>query len=176
MHGAMMASKRKRPRAVQEADPTPERLLKASGAVEYGDDGRGKRVLTVRDAPLERAFERGAITKGQYDAGAKYRLHWTKSGVDSLRAIDLNRVFGGDGALYGLPNTDAEHHRKQYRAATQAVGLFGAAMLEHAVCCELSLAAFGFEAGFRSESKAIEAAERVLAKHLETLRVLWGLT
>jgi hypothetical protein len=64
----MRNSIRRRKDVERRALPTPERLRRAGADVERGHSGQ----ITMRDAPLERAFARNAITAEQYSAGQKY--------------------------------------------------------------------------------------------------------
>jgi len=174
--GAMAKKKQTHP-AVMQADPTPERLLKAGADIELGDDKHGRRVMTVRDAPIERALVRNDITPTQYRAAQKYRHHWYHAGLaGSLQSLDVNRVFGSEGC-YGMAKTEAQaHHRRQFRNANDEVGTVGIAVLDHVVCRELPLADFGFAVGWKSESKAINASRETLKATLTKLVRHWGLS
>jgi hypothetical protein len=66
----------------RRALPTPERMRRAGADVERGHSGQ----ITMRDAPLERAFARNAITAEQYSAGQKYRHHWYHAGLAGRRS------------------------------------------------------------------------------------------
>src|SRR5262245_34564876 len=131
---------RKKPhRAAVEADPTPERMSKAGDDFELGDDGRGRKTLTVRDAPLERALARKAITHEQYQAGIKYRHHWYHAGLSGIGSIDLNRVFSAESA-YGMARTEAQYfHRQRYREAVDRLDRVAHSVLDQAICQEVSL-------------------------------------
>jgi hypothetical protein len=84
----------------RRALPTPERLRRAGADIARGHSGQ----ITMRDAPLERAFARNAITAEQYSAGQKYRHHWYHAGLAGyLESVDLNRVLAIDlGAYAGM--------------------------------------------------------------------------
>lgn len=176
MHGGLstLASKRKKPRpAAQEADPTPERMLKARGAVEYGDDGRGRRVLTVRDAPLERARARGAISEPQYQAGMKYYSHWYRAGLGGkCSSFELDRVFGG---FNGLRHSEAQaFHANQLAAARDWLGEH-VSIIDRVIVEEMPLEAIGRAYGWKNESQAIAAATERLKLALDRLCGLWGM-
>src|SRR5438093_7680839 len=131
------ASKRRTPvRIERRALPTPERLRRAGKDVARGETGQ----ITMRDAPLERAFARGALSAEQYSAGQKYRHHWYHAGLSGgLVSVDLNRVWAVDlGAYAGMAKTERQvFHRQRYREGVSAVGTSGAALLEWAVCREV---------------------------------------
>lgn len=173
MLGATMASKRKRPVDLeQRAQPTPERLRQADGAVEIGDDRQGNKTLTMRDSPLERALSRGVLSRGQYDAGVKYRLHWYRAGMaGNLKTIDLNGVFGGHGS-----ETEAKmFHGQQYHYAVKTVGPTGSYVLDHVVCRETPLEKVGYSLGWGSKPQAIAVATEHLRMALDGLCRLWGI-
>lgn len=174
MEGVSLASKRKRPPAAQQANPTPERLARARGDYGYGDD-REKPTLTMRDYPLERL--RHDLTRGQFAAAEKYRHHWFQAGLsDPLQSLDLNRIFGGDISC-GMAKSEGQYfHRQKYREANEAIGMIGAAIIDHVVCRERPLVEFGVAVGWKSKSKAIDAARDTLVGALEKLRLLWGLS
>src|SRR5215470_17242188 len=81
---------------------TPERLRHAQGFVERGNPGRGRGgIVTMRDAPIERALARKTISQSQYTAAVKYRHHWYRAGLASpLSSVELNRIFATDMANY----------------------------------------------------------------------------
>lgn len=162
--------------AALEAVPTPERLLKAAGAVVYGDDKRGRRITTIRDAPLERALDRGAVSRKQYEAGCKYRLHWNRAGLQPRYAtIDPNRVLGAHGAGL-LENEAAAFHHARYREAVQAVGEKDGWVLDWIVCLERPLEDAGTRLlGWDTRGSAIVAAMERLRAALDVLCRLWGL-
>lgn len=171
--GARMASKRKRPVDLeQRAQPTPERVRQADGAIEIGDDRRGSKTLTMRDAPLERALSRGVISRSQYDAGVKFRLHWYRGGMaGNLKTIDLNGVFGGQGS-----ETEAKlFHRQQFFHARNSIGNWGAYVLDHVVCLETPLEKVGYSLGWGSKPQAIAVATEHLKIALDGLCRLWGI-
>jgi hypothetical protein len=131
----------------RRALPTPERLRRAGAEVERGHSGQ----MTMRDAPLERAFARNAITAEQYSAGQKYRHHWYHAGLAGyLESVDLNRVFAIDlGAYTGMAKTENQvFHRQRYREAVQAAGKIGSHVLEWAVCREIPLEQVGVALGW----------------------------
>src|SRR5262249_27616926 len=112
------ASRRRTPvRIERRALPTPERLRRAGKDVARGETGQ----ITMRDAPLERAFARGALTAEQYSAGQKYRHHWYHAGLSgALVSVDLWAVDLG--AYAGMAKTERQvFHRQRYREAVQAL-------------------------------------------------------
>ena len=168
-------SKRRRSATIQ-ADPTPQRLAQADGAYELGDD-RERKILTMRDSPLERAHLRKAVSQAQYDAGVKYRLHWHHAGLaGNMGSADMNRVFGGE-TWCGMPKSEFEaHHRQQYRRAVQTLGKSTAKLLDDLVCHETSIETVGYSLGWGSKPQAIAAAMERLRMGLDQLCTLWGMT
>ena len=161
---ATVQATRKGPRVEQRALPTPERMRRAGTDVERGDSGQ----ITMREAPLERAFARNVVTEEQYSAGQKYRHHWYHAGLaDQLRSIDLDREclqptsahFCGDGedGKPGFPSATIPGSR-------QAAGKIGSHVLDWAVCREVALEQVGYALGWSSRPQAYAAAaERMKA-------------
>ena len=169
-----MAKRRHRePVDVQErARPTPERLRHASGDWDRGDTGQ----ITLRDAPLERAWGRGVITAEQYAAGMKFRHHWWHAGLgEAIGSVDLNRILASDVTSFsGMAKTEAQvFHRQQYRAAVKATGTIGAKVLDAIICQEAPLEQVGYALGWGSMPQAISAAAERLKMALDRLNDLW---
>lgn len=162
-----MASKRRRriDTPVSAADPTPERLAK--GAVEYGDDGRGRRITRAL-APLDLLLRRDRIKREQYEAGVKYRHHWYAGGqAGNLGSASLDRVLGGgcgDGEI-------AQHHRTELYRARQALRAIEVATLDAAVCLEWTFKEIGLWLG--ADDHPIAIAKWKIAEALEALRTHW---
>jgi hypothetical protein len=169
------ASKRRTPvRIERRALPTPERLRRAGKDVARGETGQ----ITMRDAPLERAFARGALTAEQYSAGQKYRHHWYHAGLSGgLVSVDLNRVWAVDlGAYAGMAKTERQvFHRQRYREAVQALGKISSHVLEWAVCREFALEQIGQALGWTSRPQAYAAALERMKAALDELCRLWGI-
>jgi hypothetical protein len=158
----------------RRALPTPERMRRAGPDVERGHSGQ----ITMRDAPLERAFARNAITAEQYSAGQKYRHHWYHAGLAGhLESVDLNRVLAIDlGAYAGMAKTENQvFHRQRYREAVQAAGKIGSHVLEWAVCREVALEQVGQALGWSSRPQAYAAALERMKAALDELCQLWGI-
>lgn len=180
---AMMARFKPR-RPPEDGRPTPERLARAAGDYTLGDpSGRGDRsmggLLTFRDAPLERALGRHAISPKQYNAGTKFRLHWHRSGLsDALSSVDPNRIFAADSSNFShMAKTDNEHfHRRQARAAWDELGKTNFDFLEAVICRDRSLVVAGAGLGWEHRTSAIAAATERLRGGLDILAKLWGLS
>jgi uncharacterized protein DUF6456 len=165
---------RHEPQRKQRARPTPERLRRAGGDFEHGDNGQ----ITMRDSPLERALARNVISAEQYAAGQKYRHHWYHAGIaDPLGSINANRIFATDFAAFsGMPKTEAQmFHRQRYREAVQAVGKIGSHVLDWAVCRETPLEQVGYTLGWTSRPQAYAAAAERAKTALDELCRLWGI-
>jgi len=165
-----------RPRA--DGAPTPERLARAEGHVEIGDDGQGRRIYTLRDSPLERMASRGVLTPKDYSALMKFKQHWTHAGLQpSIGSIDLARVFASDPASSsGMPRTERQvFHRQRYREAVQLIGLRSALVVERVVCAEQTAEAAGFALNWHTPAQARAAATELLRDAAERLARLWGI-
>jgi hypothetical protein len=158
--------------------PTRERLAKADGHVEVGDDGQGARIYTLRDAPLERLNSRGGIEPREYSALMKFKAHWVQAGLQpSLGGIDLARVFAADpGSFSGMAKTERQvFHRQRYREAVQHIGLRAALVVERVVCAEQTLEMAGLALNWRTPAQARAAATELLRDAGARLAVLWGI-
>ena len=165
-------------RRTEDGAPTPERLDKAEGAVEIGDDGQGARIYTLRDAPLERMNARGALEPKEYSALMKFKAHWVQAGLQpSFGGIDLARVFAADpGGYAGMAKTERQvFHRQRYREAVQHIGLRAALVVERVVCAEQTLEMAGFALNWRNPVQARAAATELLRDAGERLARLWGM-
>jgi hypothetical protein len=158
--------------------PTQERLAKAEGHVEIGDDAQGTRVYTLRDAPLERLNARGGIEAREYAALMKFKQHWHHAGLQpSFGNIDLNRVFSSDpGSHSGMAATERQvFHRQRYREAVQHIGLRASLVVERVVCAEQTLEMAGFALNWRTPAQARAAATELLRDAGDRLARLWGI-
>jgi hypothetical protein len=173
---AAMRKPKSRPPPVDRAKPTAERLARAGPDI-FTDDVQRQ---WLRDSPLERAFSRGVITPGQYNAALKYRHHWHHAGLsDPLSSVDLNRIFASDvSGFSGMSKTDNQYfHRQRYREAYRALSevLADPGIVDRIVCREERLDDVGRRLGWRSKPQAIAAATQALRVALDRLRKLWGL-
>lgn len=173
-------SRRAQPRApAADGAPTAERLARAEGHVEVGDDGQGHRIYTLRDSPLERMASRGTVAPKEYSALMKFKQHWTHAGLQpSIGSIDLSRVFASDPAGgSGMAKTERQvFHRQRYREAVQLIGLRAALVVERVVCAEQSVETAGFALNWRTPAQARAAATELLRDAGERLARLWGIT
>jgi hypothetical protein len=161
-----------------EGAPTDERLAKAEGHVDVGDDGQGTRIYTLRDSPLERLSARGGIDPKEYSALLKFKQHWYHGGLQpSLGGVDLARVFASDpGAFSGMAKTERQvFHRQRYREAVQHIGLRASLVVERVVCTEQTLEMAGFALNWRTPAQARAAATELLRDAGYRLAQLWGI-
>ncbi len=164
------------PRAEQGA-PTAERLKKAEGHVEIGDDAQGTRIYTLRDSPLERLSARGGIDPREYSALMKFKQHWYHAGLQpSLGGVDLARVFASDpGTFSGMAKTERQvFHRQRYREAVQHIGIRASLVVERVVCAEQTLEVAGLALNWRTPAQARAAATELLRDAGYRLAQLWG--
>jgi hypothetical protein len=163
---------------VESGSPTPERLNKAQGHVEIGDDGQGTRIYTLRDSPLDRLGARGGIDPKEYSALMKFKQHWVHAGLQpSIGSIDLARVFSSDpGAYSGMAKSERQvFHRQRYREAVQHIGLRASLVVERVVCAEQSLEMAGLALNWRTPAQARAAATELLRDAGYRLAKLWGI-
>jgi len=150
----------------RRALPTPERVRRAGKDVARGNSGQ----ITMRHAPLERAFARGALTAEQYSAGQKYRHHWYHAGLSG------GLISVGLGAYAGMAKTERQvFHRQRYREAVQVLGKISSHVLEWAVCREFGLEQIGQALGWTSRPQAYAAALERMKAALDELCRLWGI-
>lgn len=158
-----------------QSAPTDERLAHAGGALETSDDKRGDiRIVTMRDAPLERLHFRGKIDIDQYNAGVTFRHHWHRGGLDGLPSTDLLRVCAGSVNFDHLSKTEAqEHHRRQFYIAVRYLGHVTGWVLVRVVCDETPLHLVGATLGWGTVNQQRTAATERVKTGLERLRELW---
>ena len=143
-----------------EYGPTPERLAKAQGYVDIGDDQRGGKIYTFRDCTMDRLYSR--LTKAakgrheedglrrEYVALMKYKHHWHAAGLlAAIGSVDLNRIFASDpGSMSGMAKSEQQaHHRGEYRKARDKVGHRPGIVLDNVVCADLTLEMAGYAIG-----------------------------
>lgn len=157
---------------------TPERLHKAQGFVEIGGERGAVRITTMRDSPIERALARGAVSEKQYAAAIKFRHHWFHGGLaGAISSMDLNRIFASDLTSFSqMARSEGQaHHRGQFRAAVETVGLTAAGVLVTVVCNEIALEHAGYKLGWGHKPQAIVAATERMRGALDDLVKMWGI-
>lgn len=158
--------------------PTRERLLRASGLFEEGDDQTGGKIYTMRESPLDKMRARCAIDQKEYAALLKFKTHWHYAGLEpSCGSVDLNRIFAADPSNFSsMAKTERQHfHRQKYREAVRAMGMITSKIVESVVCFELPLQEAGVELGFSSRYRARVAAADRLRDAGYRLSELWGI-
>lgn len=158
--------------------PTPERLQKAQGFYQVGDDQQGTRIHRMRDDTLERLVARNQLTGTEYAALQKYHHHWHRAGLEmGLGSVDLNRVFSSDpGSMSGMAKTEGQaHHRKQWREAREHIGHRPGIVVDNVVCAGTNLEVAGFAIGWNSKPQAIAVATEMLKDAGYRLAKLWGI-
>lgn len=172
----------------REIGPTPERLAKAQGFVEIGDDQKGGRIYTFRDCTMDRLYSR--LTKAakgraeedqlrrEWHGLMKYKHHWHCGGLQSsLGSVDLNRIFANDpGSMSGMAKTEHQaNHRQQYRAAQKIFGHKQGIVVDNVVCYDLTLEMAGYAIGYASAYRARIAAVGIVREAGRDLAKLWGI-
>lgn len=159
--------------------PTPERIAKAGEEnITKVFDNDGNKIISMRDAPLDRMLSRKAIDPIEYTALLRFKHHWHHGGLTpSMGSVDLGRVFSSDpGGFSGMAKSERQaHHRQQYREACEVLGNRGRATVENVVCSEQNLDIAGFALGWGSKPQAIAAASEMLRDAGYRLAKLWGL-
>lgn len=158
--------------------PTRERMAKAGQDFHTVFDNEGARVITMRDAPIERMLSRKAIDPIPYTALMKFKHHWYHSGQQpSVGSVDPNRVFSANpGGFSGMAKSEAQaDHRQQYRIAVRHIGMLASNIVEKVVCYEMPLASTQDSLNCRNAPQAISGASAVLKVAGEQLARLWGI-
>lgn len=158
--------------------PTEERLQKAQGHFQVGDDKQGTKVYRMRDDTLARMLDRDAIDGTEYAALQKYKHHWTAGGLmGSVGSVDLNRVFSSDPAsMSGMAKSEGQaHHRGQFRRAREQLGNRQVILVERVVLEEWTLESAGGTLGWRDRKQAVAAATEMLRDAGYRLAKLWGM-
>jgi len=158
--------------------PTPERLGKAGGSFDIGDDQQGTRIYFFKDTPLQRFYGRLKSRAGtrqtdeltrEYTALLKHRHHWYHGGLEAtVGSVDLNRVFSSDPSnMSGMAKSERQYfHRQMYRAAIEWIGHEAGVVVDNFVCYEWPMDV-ACSSAFRGRAIVRKAAAR-LAKE-------WGI-
>jgi hypothetical protein len=161
-------------RLVDERGPTNARLRKSDGFDVGKADGR----YTMRDAPVEIMAAKKIITEKQYQALAKYRIHWFNGGLsESFGGMDPNHIFASDISNFaGMAKTERQvFHRQRWRAANLEMGLKGTWIVGKIVCEETSAADAGKLMGWKNQRQAYAVAVQQLRDAADRLCSLWGM-
>jgi hypothetical protein len=151
---------------LDEAGPTPQRLLKSNGDFDLTGRSRSSRRYTMQDDALGRAWKRQIISGEEWSALRRYALHWLAGGLQGpLGSVDLNRIFAFDpGAMTGLARSEAQlDHKRTYYDAKEAIGFHPSYVADQVACFDRSLQETGLTMGFRSPFRARERAGQYLA-------------
>lgn len=138
---------------MDDAGPTPERLLHSHGYFTEAGRSRSTKRITMLDDALGRAWKRQNISLSEYSALKKYALHWLAGGLQGhLGSVDLNRILAFDpGSMSGLAKTERQaDHRRLYHAAREAIGRRPAFVADQIACFDQTLSYVGRVLGYRS--------------------------
>lgn len=186
----MSATRRIRTRPPNETrhGPTPERLAKAQGFVDVGDDQRGGKIYTFRDTTMDRLYSRLVKqARGRHEEDQlrrewhglmKYKHHWHAGGLlPSLGSVDLNRIFASDpGSMSGMAKSEQQaHHRGEYRRAGEILGHRPAIVVQNVVCYDHTVEMAGYAIGYNSPFRARTAAVAIIREAGKGLANLWGI-
>lgn len=162
----------------KDGEPSPERVQKAAGGFNIGDDKQGGKTWTMMDSPLERLYAQDRISKTEYEGLVKYRVHWFRAGLQpSLGSVDLNRVFASDPSNFsGMAKSEAQvFHRQKWREACDLLGHRATIVIDNVVCAEQSALSAGICIGWKNRPQAEAAAITVLRDAGYRLARFWGL-
>ena len=167
-------------RLIDERGPTRLRLCRTE--FDIGDTG----VITVKQAPIERAVKRGTFTEQQGRAAEKFYMHWYRASMaGSMGSADPLKIFGSNNDFARLCSTEAaEQHWRILNRALRSVreridgagarGDYAIRLLEYIVCREIPFEEAGQKIGF--QGKAAEIMARTwLRSALNILIDEWGL-
>lgn len=158
--------------------PTPERLAKAGEDIAQVFDNDGRKIISMRDAPLDRMLSRHAIDPVEYTALQRFKHHWHHAGLTpGVGSVDPNRVFSSDPTNFsGMAKSERQaHHRQQWREACEILGHRSRIIVDNVVCAENSLEVAGYAIGWQSKPQAIAAASEILRDAGYRLAKLWGI-
>lgn len=161
--------------------PTPERLGRLqAGDLEIGEDKRGGKIYTIRDAPLARMFRDKRLDGIQFTALSRFHSHWWNAGLSgSVRGVDLNRIYAPDPfTSAGMCSTERQYHnRREWRSAYKLLTSTEGILVTNLICSETySLEQCGYALGYRSPYRAREAATKVVRSVADRFAKLWGIS
>lgn len=143
--------------------PTPERLARAAGDVDFvivEDKERNETVSTIRmldGSVLDMLVSRGAVTGDQYHAGARFYEDWYLSGLAASGVIDPTRVIvDGSGRTHTTERQLAAMTR--YKDAVKALGMSHGIVMQCVVLAEEKLEEFGRRRYGYSQAKLAKTA------------------
>jgi hypothetical protein len=171
-----MAGKRKTRRVAQEredlARPSEWRLQHGgfSGPVRGADPETGGPVARRRAVDtLGAMLANGTITPAMHDAGAIFRGHFRSAALDTLRAMPLIRVPGGNGG----PQTERQvGARQKIAAALDALGGHNSAAGScawHVLGCGASIREWALRQGWGGRPVGHPQAQGILVAALGVL-------
>lgn len=158
--------------------PTWQRMERVGDDFDVGDDQQGTKVITLRDAPIDRMLARKAIDPREYSGLLRFRHHWYHAGlIPGVGSVDPNRVFASDPSNFsGMARSEAQaHHRGEYRSACAILNHRTRITVDNVVCSEQSLEIAGYAIGWPSKPQAIAAATEILRDAGYRLSKLWGI-
>jgi hypothetical protein len=150
--------------------PTRERLEK--GAFEIGG-ARQHRIVRMLDAPLEQARAREQITETQFQALARYRVHWFMGNhAGSLRSVGLDRVHSY-GRYHGETGEQEIWHREMYLTARGVLLATEREVTAKVVLEEHGITETGAELGYRSLYRGRQAVIECLVSSSQKITSAW---
>lgn len=108
--------------------PTPERLARAGGKIERGNDRTNGGTVFVDHWPIRQYYTRGPaatrLAEREYNAAMRFYAHWYYAGLNPIGAIDYRMEhLDGKWSPSGLKGSERQaHHRQRYTEAVKALG------------------------------------------------------
>jgi hypothetical protein len=150
------------------ASSTFERVLRSGQEIDIGATG----VQRFSAAPLDRLFQRKALTERQFHAGDQYRSDVYLSGMVASKSVNFGAVpGGGEGFSPGFMATTEKQAsaRRRWRAASKALGVRLTSIASEILVdsdAGRTMAQIGAQLLGRPEGKAAEAAIVEIARLL----------
>lgn len=172
----MAKAKVKKPAAINEFRPTPERLAKADGLYSVQVIMDGSKQVHMRDDPLSRMYAKCDTDREyrEYAALLKFRMHHDgarMAGELCSVNFDMASGAGDDGA--GMPRTEREaHHRQEYRRAVDLIGQVATHVIEAVICFDKPLHEVG-SAFYSTRAQAAAAAAGIIRASASRLAHFW---
>lgn len=168
--------------------PTPERALKANGALRQGGDDSnsgGDRIWRVEPLLEQLGNPKAkrpklwpndpALNLILLQAGQRYRYHYHAAGIDPLKAIDISRMGGLEFGPRTPPMYTSEwrgYHLDEYRSAKNVLDPWLSGLLNAIVVQETPVADAAIQYTFYEDrGKAIAAAMERLRGALVRLAI-----
>jgi hypothetical protein len=178
----MSARKRKPNAHTDTIGPTPERLARASGKIEHGNDRTNGGTVFVDHWPIRQYYARGPaatrLSEREYNAAMRFYAHWYYAGLNPIGAIDYRMEhLDGKWSPSGLKGSERQaHHRQHYTQAVRALGKTEWCYVSAIVLDERDAGTIAMQLTGRTDPAQCRAVGiEILKIGLEKLCDLWGM-